>query len=906
MKRFYLCITLQLCIIHLWAQKPPLDTTALNHWPTVKNGVISNNGEIVLYTIQALGSPEILIIHSVKDNQEQQFPNASNGFFSDDSRKVIFVKGKDSLAILTIGSLQPQYITVVQSFRLEKINGIEYLIYLIQQKDAQLVYHNLQTGDQHVIHNVKDYSISANGSTLVYTTTRPGYKDSAAMELYWIKPGNWKALCIAGNLHVRSLTLDRAGKQLAFIKEEEINKKIISTVCYYKEGMNKIMPLTDDNAQEIDSNLQIGEIAEFCKSDPCLFFTLKDKSLPIKKPGEVMVDVWSYTDPKLQSQQLNEIGIRNFVAIIHLNNRHIVRLQQEDESIAWKTDKVVCVSHIKGDENESHWNRLAQNTAYLINTFNGQKEKLRDNTNLFFFMPSPKGLYTVGLEYYRWGKDFYSYDLKENKARNLTACLPVLEYNFMNSEDDCPYFSESRGLAFAAWLANAKGLLIYDEFDIWLLDPSSKNLPVNLTNGYGRQHNIEFRLAEPEYQNRTIPNKGLLIISAFNRADKTTGFFSINMDKKEDPKMLTMGPYTYELSNSSNEQNLGNARNANKFLIKRSSTDQSPNYFLTKDFREFKSISRLYPEKKYNWITSELVSFQTLDNYQEQGVLYKPENFDPRKKYPLLIHFYERKSRELHAYHIPALSPGDLDIPWFVSHGYVVFTPDIRYVIGNPGESAYNSVVSSTDQLADSSWVDVKKMGIQGHSFGGFETNYIITRTNKFAAAVSSAGFTNLISFYGGLLDQTISAQYFMEVWQLRMGATMWEKQDLYIKNSPVFQADKIKSPLLIISNKNDIRVPFSQGLELFNALRRLGKRVWMLQYDDGVHGVRGKAYIDYLLRMTQFFDHYLKNASPAKWMTRGIPARLKGIDNGFDLDLEIATPGPGLLLNSKTPLSAK
>jgi dipeptidyl aminopeptidase/acylaminoacyl peptidase len=197
--------------------------------------------------------------------------------------------------------------------------------------------------------------------------------------------------------------------------------------------------------------------------------------------------------------------------------------------------------------------------------------------------------------------------------------------------------------------------------------------------------------------------------------------------------------------------------------------------------------------------------------------------------------------------------------------------------------------------LSKKTWVDAQRMGLQGHSFGGYETNYIVTRTRLFAAACAASGVSDLVSWYGAV-PRAGHAEYSTERAQDRMGGTLWRLPDLYIKNSPIFRADKVTTPLLLMNDKEDRQVPFAQGVEFFTALRRLGKRVWMLQYDEGGHSVgRGKDAIDFSTRMAQFFDHYLKGAPAPYWMTRGIPARLRGIDDGLELEGKKVTPGPGL-----------
>jgi dipeptidyl aminopeptidase/acylaminoacyl peptidase len=331
--------------------------------------------------------------------------------------------------------------------------------------------------------------------------------------------------------------------------------------------------------------------------------------------------------------------------------------------------------------------------------------------------------------------------------------------------------------------------------------------------------------------------------------------------------------------------------------LRRSSPTESPNFFWTTDFKTFSQLSAIHPEKKYNWLTSELHTFGTLDGRTEHGILYKPEDFDPGKRYPVIFNYYEQRSDELYQFpDIQDPNGGNISIPWFVSRGYLVFIPDIHYAMGANGPCAYNSIVGAAKYLSRFPWVDSKRMGIEGHSFGGYETIYVATRTDLFAAAIASSGPVNLVSEYGQLWGENNSKQDYYENRQGRMGGTLWQKPDAYIKTSPIFNLDKITIPILSVANKRDANVKFSHGLELFLGLRRLGKRAWMLQYDDGSHGVRGKDYVDLTIRMTQFFDHYLKGGPAPKWMTEGMPARLKGIEIGLELDMTGKSPGPGLL----------
>jgi len=261
------------------------------------------------------------------------------------------------------------------------------------------------------------------------------------------------------------------------------------------------------------------------------------------------------------------------------------------------------------------------------------------------------------------------------------------------------------------------------------------------------------------------------------------------------------------------------------------------------------------------------------------GVLYLPENFDPNKKYPLLLYFYETHTNTLHSYIPPAPTGSRLNISFYVSRGYVVLSPDIHYTIGYPAKSCYDYVVSAAKQLSNESWIDARNIGIQGQSWGGIQVAQLITMTNLFKAAWAGAPVANMTSAYGGIRwESGLNRQFQYEMTQSRIGATLWQRQDLYLKNSPLFGVPKISTPLVIMANDADGAVPWYQGIELYTGLRRLGKPCWMLNYNDDDHNLtRLPNKMDLSIRMRQFFDYYLNQGTLPAWMSEGIEAREKG-----------------------------
>jgi dipeptidyl aminopeptidase/acylaminoacyl peptidase len=316
----------------------------------------------------------------------------------------------------------------------------------------------------------------------------------------------------------------------------------------------------------------------------------------------------------------------------------------------------------------------------------------------------------------------------------------------------------------------------------------------------------------------------------------------------------------------------------------------SPDVWITKDnFKTQTKITDINPQQRdYNWGTSELVKWKAANGTELEGLLFKPENFDASKKYPMIVYFYERNSDLLNVYRAPAPSRSTINITYFASNGYVVFIPDIVYEIGHPGESAIDCIIPGVRKICENSWADSTNVAIQGQSWGGYQVAYMVTRPEafKWKAAEAGAPVSNMTSAYGGIRWGTgMVRQFQYEHTQSRIGKTLWDGLDLYLENSPLFFADKVETPLLIMHNDADDAVPWYQGIEYFTALRRLGKPAWMLQYNKETHNLTSRVNAkDLSIRLSQFFDHFLKGAPMPVWMKTGVPATLKGIDWGYEL----------------------
>jgi len=377
-----------------------------------------------------------------------------------------------------------------------------------------------------------------------------------------------------------------------------------------------------------------------------------------------------------------------------------------------------------------------------------------------------------------------------------------------------------------------------------------------------------------------VPTEDDVLLSAFDLRSKAAGYYRDRFSGQEQPRRLAWDDVAFG--------SLRKAEHADRLLFTKQTFEDFPNLWIADDdFSDMKRVSDANPQQAdVRWGTAELVEWTSNDGIPLQGILYKPEGFDPAKKYPMMVYFYERNSQGLHRYVVPAAGGSSINYSFYVSRGYLLFVPDIPYRIGYPGESAIDAVVPGVLAVADQGFVDRERIGVQGHSWGGYQIAYMVTRTDIFAAAEAGAPVANMVSAYGGIRwGSGMSRAFQYERTQSRIGGSLWEMPLRYIENSPIFTADKINTPLLMMHNDGDTAVPWYQGIELFSGLRRLHKPVWMLNYNGEPHGLRKQQNRkDWAVRMQQFFDHYLKDAPAPVWMEQGVPAVLKGKTLGLEV----------------------
>ncbi|MDD2278062.1 MAG: prolyl oligopeptidase family serine peptidase [Bacteroidales bacterium] len=684
---------------------------------------------------------------------------------------------------------------------------------------------------------------------------------------------------------IKQITLDEQGKQLAFLASMDTSEVKGYSLYYSQLGKSGVSKIVDTLSIAIPKGWAPSDNGSvfFSNDGSKLFFGTSKVPSKIKKDKILdeeipKLDIWSWTDGEIQPMQLKRVERekkRTYSAVFRTKEKKTIQLADtlisEIKLVNKNNTDFALGTNSQPYLKERNWGSYVSD-YYLINLKTGEKNLvLKANSSASL---SPTAKYIV------WYNDldstYYSMNNANRKITALTKSIPVALYD---EENDMPNNPDPYGVM--GWTENDEFLLIYDRYDIWRVDPLGKKEPVNETKGLGREKKTRFRYQKLDDEQVFIPTKQELLLSAFNEENMQQGFWRLALAKSGSLQELLMGNQVLGTINK--------AKDGNRLMWTRQTTKEFPNINLSNmQLGQTKTISDANPQQEdFVWPTVELVSWVSFAGDSLRGLLYKPDNFDPNKKYPMISYFYERSSQSLHRYHTPQPSRSTINVSFYASNGYIVFIPDIVYRTGYPGQSAYDAIVSGVQYLANTRpFIDAKRMGLQGQSWGGYQIAYLITQTDIFAAAMAGAPVSNMTSAYGGIRwGSGMSRMYQYEKTQSRMGGTLWDKPMLYLENSPVFMAPKVNTPLLIMHNDNDGAVPWYQGIEYFMALYRLNKPVWMLSYNGMEHNLESKYWanrIDLSTRMFQFFNHYLKDETAPAWMNKGVPAIEKGENLGY------------------------
>lgn len=850
----YLAVILLLGVyIRLYAQKPPLTIESFKEYPEMIRWNISNDGRHAWFITMDKPKGWVLHITSADTTWKKGIATGHQPAFTPDSKYFLYKIPVDTLFIEDLDKRTATFITDVSDFTISG-NGSESWIAYKTYKDNSLIVRNIGTGVERNYKSAVSCTFNPQGTAAIIHTPDA---------VLWLSLATLKEKLIAQDSSIRNTCFSPGGDRVVWMSGG-------NQLTYYMEGTDSVNKVQLDN---------ISTSPPYFNPDGNTIFYSRHLKVPtITRDKSVItnrVNIWHYKDEYLQEYQLENQQEQTYLTAFATGSKRVIPLEGTDTSIVLLSDHYALVRR-NVNMPEANLKREPLPGLVLISLLSGQRREIKSRGNMLEDISISPGerfiiWFDAGIKHY------FSYEVSTGILRNISKHIP---YPVFDKESE--KLSSQGPYGIVGWL-NGSGLLIYDRFDIWLVDPSNKQLPVNISNGYGRKNNMVLR-------NATTTLTDTLLLAGFNIKDKRNGYFWLNIGKVSEPVPIVFGHYLYyfpPLEIIFSDRRPVKAKGSKAFLTQRMSAASYPNLFLVNEQNQEIPLTTYQPHQQYNWLTAELIHWKLPDGKRADGILYKPEDFDPLKKYPVIFNYYEKKSNGLHIYRKPELSNGSLDIPWYVSNGYLVVLPDIYFKPGLTGESALQSVVTAAAYLSAFPWVNKDKMGLQGHSFGGFETNYIISHSRLFAAAQEGAGSCNLVSAYGHVSRGGGTRHEIYETGQGNMRTTPWKHPDVYIKNSPIFKVHKVTTPLLMMHNKDDSAVPFGQAMELFTALRRENKKVWLLQYDGGSHTLDGDPdmALDFTIRQRQFFDHYLKDSLPPLWMTEGVPAVYKGLKPGLEKD---------------------
>ena len=934
MKKVLTFFLLFCCTWSASAQKKPLDHSVYDSWQDITNAQLTIDGKYLLYEVNPQDGDGTLVVRRFSDGKEITVPRGYQAQVAQNSHtacvkiKAPFEKirqarnkntskenmPKDSLAWINLDQMSILKYELIKSYKtgLDNQNFIAYIQSKAPNKNKKkadkekldgnvLVVVNTLTGQKTFLKNVDSYEMNPEASQLAVFVNpdKKNKKVKSSATLYDL-PSMTPTLLSEGKKYYGNGKFSWDSKQLAFLASTDTTttgNKHCSLFYVKNKQAEEIIP--QNYTKNLPDNWSLNENSapEFSRNGKRILLGVAPYRAPkdttIIEAETAQLDIWNYKDYQIQPQQkvnLDKALAKVYEAVINLDRPHeIIPLT----TAMW--DKITLM-----DEGNGEWALSQDRTRYyiqsqwdddeytdiaLVNMNNGERKTVATKINTQA-QASPDGKYLIW--YNMNDSAYYTYQIETGKTINLTRQTGV---NFYDEEDDHPNFPPPYDTD-PLWTKGDQSVLISDRYDIWKFAPNGKEA-INLTHGKGRETCTQLRhrvydahsILEPKYwkEKVAIEEGGKLYMRAFNEQTKRNGFATINLNDSNSFLVNVLDTFDYH--------SVYKAQEANVIVYQKGNFKNPYNVYVSNEaFLNEQRLSDVNTQQnEYNWGNVQLVHWEAFDGTPLDGMLFTPEDMDPNKKYPMMIYFYEKNAETLYYYREPRPSRSIISIPFYVSRGYVVFVPDIVYKVGHPGESAYNCIVAGAKAMCKQfQFVDSTKMAIQGQSWGGYQTAYLVTRTNLFCAAGAGAPVSNMTSAYDGIRwGSGVCRQMQYEHGQSRIGATLWSKGglDLYIENSPLFKADKVTTPLLIMHNDNDGAVPWYQGIEYFMALRRLGKKVWMLEYNNEEHNLKERRNCkDLSIRLQQFFDHYMKGDAEPAWMKYGVPATRKGEYLGTEL----------------------
>ena len=940
----YFCV-----IFDASAQKKPLDHDVYDSWQSVSGVNMSDDGKVIVWNVNPQEGDGTLYVKDLRSAGRStgsgtlSVPRGYQPTMDPAGKWVVcrikpeFAKTrqeridrkkkedqtKDSLAVIDLSTMAVMKFPASESYSSGAF-GMPFIAYRSSWKEAKktksgLIVLTPGTWHADTLRNVDSYVFSNKGRLLA-VTTKKDKKDSLSISSIILASYPSGGEIVLDTLRKDdeqyfSPAFDDAERLLAFTATTDTNKTGSKRCGMYLATLDG-GPQGPDVTELVPQGTKVAGTDGWALTENSgIFFTPDGDRImtgiaPVRPPKDTTIvdfetaklDIWNwdapYTPPQ-QKKRLDATVKKTYPAIINLGPALRQAQGPQDRIIPLTTSPFDNVRLIAGGRTglalsrdngkyvrESMWTDGSFSDYELVSLDDGSRRTVIKDFNASRFDVSPGGQYIIWFD--NNDKQWYTYNIASGTTVNLTGNLGVA---FHDEKDDHPSAYPGPYEGSPKWVEDDRAVLIIDRYDVWRFAPDGSKAE-NLTGGVGRSSLNRFRTLDLRPDKRTdnqrrsgvvnpLKVKDDLYLSLQNEEDKKNGYGRINLAKPSKTLRYFTDTVTFQGPRMAPDGRIA-------FL--KGNFRHPMDLYLTKDFfASCDKLTSINPQMAdYRWGSANLFEWKAYDGTPLKGLVFIPDGIKEREKLPVMIYFYEKYSDQLYNFWQPAPSRSIINISFFTSRGYIVFVPDIVYKDGHPGESAYNCICSGAEALCEKyPFADRSKMAIQGQSWGGYQTAWLVTRTDMFAAAGAGAPVSNMTSAYGGIRwesGMTRAGQY--EHGQSRIGKTLWDEGglDLYIENSPIFHADKVVTPLLIMHNDNDGAVPWYQGIEYFSDLRRLGKPCWLLEYNNEAHNlVERRNCKDLSKRLSQFFDHYLKGEPMPAWMKTGVPTDRKDEYFGFE-----------------------
>ena len=871
-------------------------------WSHITGTELSDNGAWMAYALSPNEGDDTLYVKSLQNQKVYTLPLGDDAEFSSDNRWVAYTTTPDEETrkkmqenkkeiydkawLLNLSTGEKHSVERAGSMTFSE-DGKYWAVHREQEESdsddshgSDLVLRNLQDGSVMNIGNVSEYEFNKRSDMLAYLVNA---KDNVGNGVYLrnLKTGSLTTLD-SDTLNYTGLTWDdedarRAqwnskGRKLAVLKGPKIDSlvhrpyKLLVIENVASEPTKSLLnPETTGSFTEgmvISDNRNLS----WSKNGSLVFLGIREQEPKLEMDADTIpnVDVFHWKDDRIQTvqeQQANQDRRFTWVASFNPENSGFARLTDEDmrELNFSRHNEYMIGRDEKPYTSDLNWG-VSPADLYRVDISSGERSKFASKVKRPMGY-SPDGRYYLYQQVSEQDTVLMVYDVEENEKTNVSSSSPV---SFMDAEHPYPHESPTYGMA--GWTADKEHVIVNHKYDLWMLALDGSEA-VNITQGVGEKEQIEFRYENLNDDEEWIDTSKDILLEAFGEWTKKHGFYTLEMGDEPEPMLYTDAMF----------DDVEKARTSDRVILTRETFVDFPDYYTTTtDFEELEKVTDANPQQsEYAWGRRVLVEYENDRGIKLQGTLTLPADYEPGKKYPMIVYFYEQMSDRHHQYSMPVYDDRP-HMSTYASDGYLVLMPDNVYQTGRPGTSSLDCITAATQKVIDLGYADPEKIGLQGHSWGGYQSSFILTQTDMFATVVTGAPPTNLTGFYNNIYGRTGTNHHgIMEIGQVRMGrgVTPWTHRETYQRENPMYFVPDIETPFMILHGTDDGAVDWMQGLEFYNAARRMGKEVVLLSYpDEGHHLGREANQKDFQLRMKQWFDHYVKGEPATEWMKEGIP----------------------------------